>query len=163
MTVSAHRNSDFIYDKYRFGKFGEKIFLEDYKNLDIIDVSEDSTYQNVDVDFIVPYKDRHIKVDVKVDTMAHKTGNLVFEVISHSHAGWGVITEADYIYVVSATESLIPIKSYVVDVPLWKQFCANWSTKKRVNVIQSEDIHSILCDIDDMKAYGAIIKEKSYE
>ena len=155
------RNPHYNYDIERFGGFGEDFFLQEYKHLDIVDVRKDWMYQRMDVDFIV---DKKYKVDVKLDTIAYLSGNLVFEVVAHGSAGWGVITKADYIYqVITDKQATKVLRTLMIDVNMWKDYCANRQIEKKVSYMLDENNVNILCNIDDLIAYGAVIKEKSYE
>ena len=161
MTEYTSRKPDYFSDIETYGKFGEDLFLEDYKNLSIKDVRKSKFYQQVDIDFIV--NDKWF-VEVKVDTVALKTGNLAFEVISHNSLGWSSITQADFIYIVLAEDKpLKAIKTILINMPTWREYCANRKTIKRINTIQSEGIIDILCPIEELKKHNVIIKEKDNE
>ena len=157
------RMPDFNTDMEKYGKLGEEIFLKEYSNLDIKDVRDNSWYQNKDIDFVVNHKDRQIKVEVKTDTMAYRTGNLIYEVIAHNSCGWGMITKADYIYEVLIDDCMQVVKTIMLDLKKWKQFIRDRKAPKRINWKRDSDTVNLLCNIDELHAFGAIIREKTYE
>ena len=88
------------------GNKGESIifnFLSTYPSTTaIIDVTKDEWFQQFDIDFIWQDTEYNIfKIEVKTDTLADKTGNMVYEVWSdkRTHSkGCFEKTEADYIF-----------------------------------------------------------------
>lgn len=89
MTIETSRKPDYYSDIDTYGKFGEELFLKEYSHLFIRDVRSDPDHQKTDVDFLV--NGRH-RVEVKVDTVALKSGNIAYEMVSHGSSGWSVIT-----------------------------------------------------------------------
>lgn len=74
------------------GKIGEKKvykYLSHNKKIKHIeDVTENKEYQNMDVDFICYNEDdKKCFIEVKTDTIAHKSGNIAYEIISNKHYG----------------------------------------------------------------------------
>lgn len=147
-------------DMEKYGKLGEKVFLNNYSNLDIEDVREQRFYQDRDIDFVIHYKNRDIMVEVKTDTMAYKTGNLIYEVVAHNSCDWGMITKADYIYEVLIDDCMQVVKTIMLDLKKWKQFIRDRKAPKRINWKRDSDTVNLLCRIDDLRDYGAIVKEK---
>lgn len=161
MTEQTARQPDYYSDIETYGKFGEEIFLSDYDNLKIKDVRNSKFYQQADVDFIV--NDKWF-VEVKVDTVALKTGNLAFEVISHGSLGWSSVTQADFVYIVLAEDNpLRAVKALIVNMQMWREYCANRNTIKKINKIEAENIIDILCPISELKKHNVIVKEKNNE
>lgn len=156
MTDKTQRPPNYYSDIDKYGKFGEDVFLSKYKNLKITDVRNDKRYQQNDIDFIIT-KDKNYYVEVKTDTVAQKTGNLAFEVISHGACGWSVVTKADFVYMVLADDDLNYISSFWIDMKKWKEYCSNRKTPKKLNVITSENIVDLLCKIKDLKEYKVIV------
>lgn len=107
------------------------------------------------------------KVEVKVDTRTVDTGNIPYEMCSHAQKGWCLVTKCDkvfFIVVREEGEKLIPLKGLWLDMNKWHEFIADKSTKKRPNFIRSENgIFDLLCKVDDLKEYGVVIGEKSFE
>ena len=157
------RVPDFNTDMEKYGKLGEETFLKEYPNLDIKDVRDNSQYQNEDIDFVVNHKDKQIKVEVKTDTVAYATNNIVFEVVAHNSSGWGMISNADYIYEVLIDDNMKVVKTLLVNLGLWKQFIRSRKTPKKLVVLKETDTVNLLCNIDELHAFGAIIREKTYE
>ena len=96
---------EFLID-LKTGEIGESVvlkFLQKESNVeDVIDVRDNKLFQKYDVDFLV-YTDRSIivPIEVKSDTMAHRTGNIAYEVLSNKHyntKGCFEKTRARYIY-----------------------------------------------------------------
>lgn len=118
MQTSIKTNTKFYVDLDR-GKHGEAdVFriLKRYRNVtDIIDVSNDVEYQNIEVDAIVCYSNRpSVKIEIKTDFFDW-TGNIVFEVFSsyeRGTAGGFVKTQSDFIlYYFPNTGVLYSIKT----------------------------------------------------
>lgn len=121
----------------------------------MIDVRKNKFYQNQDVDFI--YNDK--KIEVKLDTVAEKTHNFAYEVISHGSLGWASITKANYIFIVTTVNDK-PFKYYWIDMDKWKNYCADRKSDKRLNTIDNEQIVDILCPIGSLISAGVIISSK---
>ena len=106
-------------------------------------------------------------MEVKVDTRTIDTGNIPYEMVSHSQLGWCLVTKCDKVFFIIAKEegeNLTPLKGLWLDMNKWREFIADKSTKKRPNFIRSENgIFDLLCKVDDLQAYGVIIGEKSFE
>lgn len=161
MTEQTARKPDYYSDIATYGKFGEELFLKEYSDLYIEDVRKVEQWQRVDVDFIVNGK---WLVEVKVDTVALSSNNLAFEVISHGSLGWSVLTNAHFVYMVLAKDDpLRPVKSLIIDMIAWREFCANRNINKKINKIESENIVDFLCPISELKKHHVIIKEKYYD
>lgn len=78
-------------------------FLSTYPStIAIIDVTKDAWFQQFDIDFLWQDTEYNIfKIEVKTDTLADKTGNMVYEIWSdkRTHSkGCFEKTEADYIF-----------------------------------------------------------------
>ena len=78
-------------------------FLSTYPSTTaIIDVTKDAWFQQFDIDFLWQDTEYNIfKIEVKTDTLADKTGNMVYEIWSdkRTHSkGCFEKTEADYIF-----------------------------------------------------------------
>lgn len=96
---------EFLID-LKTGEIGENVvlkILQKESNVeDVIDVRDNKLFQKYDVDFLV-YTDRSIivPIEVKSDTMAHRTKNIAYEVLSNKHyntKGCFEKTRARYIY-----------------------------------------------------------------
>lgn len=84
------------------GKEGERIvrsLLESSGNIkSIIDCSNDKYFQDKDIDFMAEMIDgKVVKYEVKTDTKAHETGNIVWEHTSSGNVGCLARCEADCI------------------------------------------------------------------
>lgn len=157
------REPDFANDMENYGKLGEEVFIKEYSYLDVEDVRDNSWCQNEDVDFIVNHKDRKIKIEVKTDTVAYATNNIVYEVVAHNSSGWGMISNADYIYEVLIDHNKRVVKTLLVNLKIWKQFIKSRKTPKKLAVLKETDTVNLLCNIDELRAFGAITKEKSFD
>ena len=88
------------------GNKGENIiydYLWKHKStLKIVDVSRDEWFQQFDIDFLqIDIQNNINKIEVKTDSLADKTGNMVYEIWSdkRTHSkGCFEKTEADYIF-----------------------------------------------------------------
>lgn len=86
------------------GKYGEQLFHQIMKSRDykVVDVSNDSTYWDKDIDFIVtsPSSGLTKSFEVKYDDRIKDTGNLYLELTNvHSKGGrgWYEFCQADYL------------------------------------------------------------------
>lgn len=88
------------------GNKGENViynYLWKHKStLKVIDVTKDKWFQQFDIDFLWQDTEYNIfKIEVKTDTLADKTGNMVYEIWSDKRIyskGCFEKTEADYIF-----------------------------------------------------------------
>lgn len=85
-----------------FGREGESIvrnLLESSGNFDNVwDCSNDKYFQQKDIDLLGIASDGHIaKYEVKTDRMAHKTGNIAFEITTSGNIGCLAKSEADFV------------------------------------------------------------------
>lgn len=158
-----------------YGKVAEDDFLsfirqkEDLLCFDVRGIRE---YQNNDIDFIltrnninslpsfevVLKQESFFKVEVKLDSRALETGNLPYEVVSHSSSGWCITTKADFLYIVLTEKDKKLIKKRAwIDMTKWHEWCANRSKKKKISHIKSENgIVDLLCRIDDLEKDGVL-------
>lgn len=157
------REPDFTNDMENYGKLGEEVFIKEYSHLDVEDVRNNSWYQNEDIDFIVNHKDRKIKIEVKTDTVAYATNNIVYEVVAHNSSGWGMISNADYIYEVLINDDMKVVKTLLVNLRIWKQFIKSRKAPKKLAVLKETDTVNLLCSIDELRSFGAITREKSFD
>lgn len=103
----------------KVGKAGEDVVLDFLKvngsTKNVLDVREDKLFQELDIDFIQEtlYSELR-KIEVKTDTLAHKTGNLAYEHTSNKYyntLGCFEKTKADYIfYYLSEIKSVYILK-----------------------------------------------------
>lgn len=106
------------------GKIGEnraeEMLLRSSRTRGFIDVRNDSYFQNLDIDFLVERNDgRILKYEVKTDTQAHKTGNIVYEKTTSGNVGCLEKSHADFIlYYLSENDEmyifeLCKLKAYI--------------------------------------------------
>lgn len=108
------------------GKRGERIFMDFLcrHGYSFTDVSDDREYQKQDVDVLIESKKmagKQIPVEIKNDTMIHRTGNIFFETMSNvDYATDGCFqkTKADIMVIVSEPEKSI----YLVDAQFLKKY-----------------------------------------
>ena len=112
------------------GKIGEKLFQQAMQNkgYKVEDVSNNPSYWNKDIDFIITSPTTGITktFEVKWDAKLNKTGNLFIEIVnprSWGFNGWFKFIEADYLVYGDA----ISEQFYIIDVKYLKDFMA---TKK---------------------------------
>lgn len=94
------------------GEIGEckaiEILQNSPKTIYLMNTSHDPFFQENDIDCIVDRRDgKIVKYEVKTDTQAHKTGNMVFEMKSNGNVGCLARSAADYVfYYVLETDSM---------------------------------------------------------
>ena len=166
MIESAKRKPDYFGDIKKYGEFGEQVFLDKYSaDMEIVDVRKNPAYQKMDIDFLIAGQGkRFVGIDVKVDTTAIETGNLVYEVVSHARNGWAVTTKAKYIFVVMAREQeeLTAVRGFWLDMDAWREYCSRRDTAKEVKILGDEKIVNLLCPIYDLRNEKVIVKEVSF-
>lgn len=105
----------------KVGEIGEEIALEFFQNnkgiYKVEDVRDSEFWRDKDVDFIITTIEGIIfTIEVKSDTMAHRTGNIVYEHTSNKYKntlGCFRKTKADYIlYYITETKEMYKIHTY---------------------------------------------------
>lgn len=91
------------------GKAGETKLNGLWKNVRIVDVSDDSAWRKLGIDRVLKLPDgRKVPVEYKTDFIAHRTGNLIFETVSVDTTGapgWGLSSKAEYlVYLLAETK-----------------------------------------------------------
>lgn len=115
---------------WKYGTVGEFVtwnYLQRLKGVkQVVDVRDDKFFQSVDVDFLMECYDRQFYwVEVKTDSQAQTTGNIVFELTTNGNEGCLKKSEADYIaYFIPANGKL-----YMMDAKKLKEYTLN-STHK---------------------------------
>ena len=180
------RPPDFGNDLCTYGKIGERFFLgvhgrQMYDNgYDVYDVSSIPFWQHIDIDFVVAkkgsklkndwecvYNEEFTKIEVKVDTRAHETGNLPYEVISHGNFGWSINTYADKVFFIVCKDGITDGKlyaytEYLIDMKKWKEYASYGNNSfRRPNCIRNEEIYDFLHKIEDLKEAKVIIAEQT--
>lgn len=132
----------FVKDK-KIGKIGEAIvekLIREVFNMDLIDVSEDSYWQQFDVDFLVD----DIQVEVKTDTSI--TPNIFFETVSNKSKGTKgcmLITTADILYYVHTGHEII----FTIPVDEYRLWVMNNQSSMRTVSVRTSNAEGILVPI----------------
>lgn len=180
----ASRIPNFKLDVETYGKIGERFFKStlgkamESKGWVVHDVSGNQFWQEVDTDFVIskerkPLEDSFdtirdpsfVKIEVKVDTRCHITGNLPYEIISHGKPGWCVKTHADKAMIIACKDGfengmLYAYEFYMIDMVKWKLFSQYSSNLFKVNEISGEKIFDFLHKIELMKSASVIESTK---
>lgn len=160
------------------GEFAENDFINYFysnpnnKGKKLFDVREIKEYQDIDVDFIIDNngnyltlpdfntvlynKEQFLKIEVKYNSPAIKTGKFAFEMISHSNFVWGFKTKCDYIYVVFGKEEpkgiFNVLKRGIIDFEKWKDFISDRNNYREIYFNKDENIIvNIMTYLKDMK------------
>lgn len=72
----------------------ESIFMKEMLQAQTVDVQDIDYYRKQDVDFLMFLNGKRFKVEIKVDTVGHTTGNIFCETISNMNKG----TEGCFMY-----------------------------------------------------------------
>lgn len=101
-TLWETTNRNFLGD-LDYGKKGEervKRHLQGYRNIaEVRDISNTKKGIDDDIDLELVYTDGHTStLEIKTDSMAHRTGNIAYEEFSHKNPGCFARTKADHIY-----------------------------------------------------------------
>lgn len=176
--LNTARPPEYYADIKTFGKCGETDFETNAipsfmkQGATVFDVRDIIIYQLNDIDYVVDkeggmelppfddivYSKRYIKIEVKVDTRALTSGNLVYEVVSHGSSGWCVTTKCDWVYIVLTRLNTTEIvKRGWVNMKKWHEFCANRKTPKEMNYIKGEGgIVDMKCRMSDLIREGVM-------
>ncbi len=88
-------------EQLELGKAGESRLNGLWRDLRVVDVSDDPEWRRAGVDRLLVFPDgRQVTVEYKTDFIAHRTGNLVFETVSDDVTGvpgWGLSSKAEYL------------------------------------------------------------------
>ncbi len=139
------------------GKQGEKLFQQAMQNkgYTVVDVSNNPSYWNKDIDFIItsPYTKQTKSFEVKFDSKLNKTGNLYLELVnvnSQNGDGWFEFCQADYLAygdAITNTFYIIPLlelREKVQHMPKQIAQCGNDSIGQLVSLKSISDITQIL-------------------
>jgi len=102
-------------EQLRIGKAEEEKLDRLWGNARILDVSDDPAWQKQGIDRVLELSDgRRVPVEYKADFIAHRTGNLIFELVSVDTTGtpgWGLTSRADYlVYLIAKTDEVYFIR-----------------------------------------------------
>lgn len=132
-------------DSIKFGKYGEDIVINYIKNLkyDVIDVSNDKKYQNMDIDILLKTKDNtYIGVEVKTDS--YDTGNIFFEIVSSTYPfneGCMFKTRSDFIfYFFTKTKEL-----YILNTSKYRKFVLDNISRFEFKKVKNKTYESLGC------------------
>lgn len=182
MINKTKRNPNYYKDIKTFGKCGEDDFLLYYKNrllkeeYQLYDVRKLTEYQYVDIDFIITKENKqdlppiesvlkdktYIKIEVKYNTKAMKTGYIAYELSSQGSTGWAINTQCDFIYQVFGEEdSLNIINRAWIDMNKWHDYVKSrdrMDTKDNYcfNKENNDRFFDLLCNMKDMENKGII-------
>ncbi len=129
-TLWETSNRTFLGD-LEFGAIGEQRViakLKSYKGVsEVRDISKTQKGIKDDIDVEIVYSDGHTStVEIKTDTMAHRTGNIAYEEFSHKNPGCFARTKAKHIvYLLYHTG-----KAYVLDINKFRAFIAEMKKNK---------------------------------
>lgn len=191
ITVKKFRErNSFSEDAEGKGKFAEQDFINYFysrpknKGKKLFDVRKPDEYRKKDIDFVIDNMggdvlpdidtvfanpDRYIKVEVKFNGPALRTGRYAYEIVSHGKPGWAEISECDYVYTVFGEE--IGYKSYrvvkrgIIYFQKWKKYIEDnlgktellSDRKPKVYKMNNKDengISNYLTQLEDMEKEG---------
>lgn len=143
---------DFNIDTTR-GKIGEDLVYKLLKNgkdcIDVIDVRDYAYFRDIDVDFIqIKNNCEPLKIEVKTDMQAHKTGNIVYEFISSSRLntlGCFEKTKSDFIFYYLFKSGHL----YLINTPKLKEYVSENKDDFRI-VRVGDDAKGYLLPITDL-------------
>lgn len=117
----------------------------------VVDVRDDKTFQEKDIDFLVENLDRQFtSVEVKTDFKAHETGNIVYEVTTSGHMGCFEKTEAKYIaYYIPKSEEV-----HLIDVKKLRSYIHSIQPEPKN---MGDNAMGFLLPIEDLKKNKVIV------
>lgn len=142
-----------------FGRVGEEVawldFLQSPKVRNVLDVREDDYFKGKDIDFLLLGQDTKVfKVEVKTDSQAHDTGNLVFETKTNGNIGCLEKSEADWIYYYLKGSE----ESYVVDLAKLREYIRENHPRE---ISMGDNAKGYLLNIEDLRRkYIAMKRER---
>lgn len=138
------------------GAFGEHVVWNLFMKLpgvrSVVDVREDATFQEKDIDFLVEdFKRQFTPFEVKTDYKAHETGNVVYEMSTSGHLGCFTKTEAKYImYYVPESREV-----YQIDVKAMRTYLYKVRPEERK---MGDNATGFLLPIKELKENGVIVR-----
>ena len=141
------------------GRQGEKLFeqLMENRGYTVIDVSNDSEYQDKDIDFIITsHATGQTKTfEVKFDTKIHKTNNLYLETFNirssqWNYGGWWKFCEADYVAYGDAANNifyvfpLLELRKRVAQLELRQASCGSDSEGLLLPLETVSDLYQVV-------------------
>lgn len=139
------------------GKFGERLFKQimESRNYEVVDVSNNNTYWDKDIDFLVtsPTSGDTKSFEVKWDSKINQTGNLYLElenIHSKNFRGWFEFCQADYVAYGDAVAQvfyiipLLELKKRAQEIPFRQARCGDDSIGQLVNLKDIKDLVKIL-------------------
>lgn len=140
-------------DDLAVGKRGEKLVSQAMmkRGHRVIDVSDNTDYQDIDVDLVLSKDGITINLEVKNDLVSNYTGNVFVETynrnnISRNGLGWFSYTEADYIIFVQERKKL----GHIVSIDELARACLS----NRYRVKDSEFSRGYIVPIAKLQEYS---------
>lgn len=176
-------HNDFKTDLEVKGKFAEEDFINFFysrrknKGKIIFDVRQVTDYKEIDVDFVVDnlggmelpilkevnyHDERYIKVEAKFDGKGLTSGNLPYEMVSHSKPGWAAFSECNYLYFALCEETNNPNERFIVrkralvDFKKWKKFLRKQNNNKMTINEDEKVVIDFLTKMDVLEREGIL-------
>ena len=127
-----------FYNDLDRGKVGERIFANIVadKGYEILDLSNDKTYQKKGVDFRIKNENQQLLIDVKTDYIMYKTGNIFLELQDGPRVGWAKKTIADLIFYIDYNSNMV----YVLE---WSSCAAKIDELRKVAFSNQDGISMV--------------------
>lgn len=126
-----------------------------------LDTRNNDNYHEPDVDFLCVDKTSKCeitKVEVKTDYLTYKTGNIFFECDLTQHSGWGLRSQADYIFYYA----IHPDKKYdlyIIKLDELKQYVKEHpNLEKKGSERKVDYVKGKLVNINELLELGIAIK-----
>lgn len=140
----------------KFGEYGEhavwNVLSSEKWVRSVIDVRQDEGFREQDIDFLVENTSRQFAgVEVKTDFMAHKTGNLAYELTTSGHIGCFEKTKARYIaYIVPKAQ-----KVYWISVEALREYVRSHDLNE---IKMGDNATGYLIPLEDLVNSKVVIK-----
>lgn len=134
-------------------------YLRDKREMQLTNVTKDKKYQDIDVDFLLDYKNRTFSIEVKTDYKIHKTHRFLLEYDTYKDnkvwRGWMNKSQTDYLIWYSFELNTI----FILDFIKLKEWADKQPKKKINNPFEKCQFDAVFIEIDKCRELGILKQE----
>lgn len=141
------------------GKKAEDIvssYLSTEKGYQLINVTNDKTYQDKDIDFLLDYHNRTFGIEIKTDYKIHKTNRFLLEYDTYKDnkvwKGWMNKSKTDYLIWYSFELNTM----FILDFAKLKEWADKQPKKKINNPFEKCQFDAVFISIDKCRELGIL-------
>lgn len=137
-------------------------YLTEEKGFNVIDVTLNKKYQNIDTDFLLDFKNREFKIEVKTDFHISKYNSFLLEFDTYKdgkvYKGWMNKSQADYLIWYSFELE----KVFVLDFYKLREWSNKHKLKRKYNKFEKCDFDCQIISIDECRKCNILREEIKY-